>query len=70
MDDRDLVKAQAQVIGLLMEVIKKMQANSDLDAEYMTLAASGRDPDRMQAILSERRSNAESIQKILSELDA
>ena len=53
-----------------MEVIKKMQANSDLDAEYMKLAASGRDPDRMQAILSERRSNAESIKKILSELDA
>lgn len=53
-----------------MEVIKKMQANSDLDAEYMELATGRRDPGRMNEILSERRSNAEAIRKILSELGA
>ena len=53
-----------------MEVIKKMQANSDLDAEYLQLATGARDPGRMEAILGERRSNAEQIEKILSELGA
>lgn len=53
-----------------MQVIKKMQANSDLDAEYLDLATGSRDRGRMDEILGERRSNAREIEKILSELGA
>lgn len=53
-----------------MEVVKKMQANSDLDAEYLQLAVGRRDEGRMKEIESERASNAASIKGILSELGA
>lgn len=53
-----------------MEVVKKMQANSDLDAEYLQLAVGRRDEGRMKEIESERASNAASIKSILSELGA
>ena len=70
MDDRELAAAQAQVIGLLLEVVKRMQANSDLDSEYLQLATGRRDEGRMKSIESERESNAEAIKAILSELGA
>ena len=69
-DDRELAEARAQVIGLLLEVVKKMQANSDLDAEYLQLATGRRDPARMREIETERASNAGDIKKILDELGA
>lgn len=53
-----------------MEVVKRMQANSDLDAEYLQLATGRRDEARMAAIESERASNSEAIRGILSELGA
>ena len=70
MDDRELADARAQVIGLLLEVVKKMQANSDLDAEYLQLATGRRDAARMGQIEAERASNAGDIKKILDELGA
>ena len=47
-----------------------MQANSDLDAEYLQLATGRRDPARMREIETERASNAGDIKKILDELGA
>ena len=47
-----------------------MQANSDLDAEYLQLATGRRDPGRMREIEAERASNAGDIKKILDELGA
>ena len=30
----ELIEAQKQVIGILFEIIKRLQANNDLDDEY------------------------------------
>lgn len=51
-------------------MVKKMQANSDLDAEYLQLATGRRDAARMGQIEAERASNAGDIKKILDELGA
>lgn len=58
------------MIGVLLEVIKRLQANSDLDAEYLDLATGGGDGGRMAQILQERAANAEVVSRLLSELDA
>jgi len=39
-----LVEAQKQVIGILFEVIKRLQANNDLDEEYFQIVASKKNP--------------------------
>ncbi len=36
----ELIEAQKQVIGILFEVIKRLQANNDLDEEYFQIVAS------------------------------
>ena len=36
----ELIDAQKQVIGILFEVIKRLQANNDLDEEYFQIIAS------------------------------
>ena len=33
----ELIDAQKQVIGILFEVIKRLQSNSDLDEEYFEI---------------------------------
>ena len=70
MDKDELIRAQSQVIGILFEVIKRMNENSALDEEYMTLALAGRDADRMQEIREERQQNAEVVSRLLSQLES
>mgnify|MGYP001597212737 CR=1 FL=1 len=36
----ELIDAQKQVIGILFEVIKRLQANNDLDEEYFQIISS------------------------------
>ncbi len=66
-----LIEAQKQVIGMLFEVVKRLQANSNLDSEYLQIISSGhtRDDNRLDDILSERQENAEIIGRLLKELD-
>ena len=33
----ELIKAQNEVIGVLFEIIKRLQTNSDLDEEYFQI---------------------------------
>ena len=33
----DLIKAQNELIGILFEIIKRLQSNNDLDAEYFQI---------------------------------
>ena len=33
----ELIEAQKQIIGILFEVIKRLQANNDLDDEYFQI---------------------------------
>ena len=37
----ELIDAQKQVIGILFEVIKRLQANNDLDEEYFQIISNG-----------------------------
>ena len=57
----ELIEMQKQVIGILFEVIKRLQKNNDLDEEYFQIIESGRSSDkksRLDDILSERTENA------------
>ena len=38
--NNELIEAQKQVIGILFEVIKRLQANNDLDEEYFQIITS------------------------------
>lgn len=68
----ETIEAQRAVIGMLFEVVKRLQANSDLDGEYMGIAASGRAADRgkrLGEIAAERRENAEAAARLLRRLE-
>ncbi len=66
-----LVEAQKQVIGILFEVIKRLQANNDLDDEYFQIVASKKTQNkkRLDKILSEREVNSKIVSKLLKQLE-
>ena len=71
-DNKDeLIDAQKQVIGILFEVIKRLQANNDLDDEYFQLI--GKDDKnniRLKGILDERTENAKIVGRLLAQLES
>jgi len=71
-DNKDeLIDAQKQVIGILFEVIKRLQANNDLDDEYFQLI--GKDDKnniRLKEILDERTENAKIVGRLLGQLES
>ena len=74
MTDKDeLIEAQKQVIGILFEVIKRLQANNDLDEEYFQIMTSDNKTDknehRLKKILNERNENAKIVSRLLSQLE-
>jgi len=66
-----LVEAQKQVIGILFEVIKRLQANNDLDEEYFQIVASKKTQNkkRQDEILSERQENSKIVSRLLKQLE-
>ena len=71
-DKDELIKMQKQVIGILFEVIKRLQANNDLDDEYFQIIESGRSSDkktRLDEILNERKENAKIVTRLLTQLE-
>ena len=68
----ELIEAQKQVIGILFEVIKRLQANNDLDEEYFQIIASGKKvemaKERIQKILDERTENSRIVGRLLEKL--
>ncbi len=66
-----LVETQKQVIGILFEVIKRLQANNDLDEEYFQIVASKKTQNkkRLDEILSERQVNSKIVSKLLKQLE-
>ncbi len=69
MDKDELIRVQSHVIGILFEVVKRMNDNSKLDEEYMALAMAGGDADRMTQIREARQQNSEVISRLLQQLD-
>jgi hypothetical protein len=65
-----LIDAQKQVIGILFEVIKRLQINNDLDEEYFQIIFSDNKTrnQRIKEILDGRRENSEIVCRLLEKL--
>ena len=66
----ELIDAQKQVIGILFEVIKRLQSNSDLDEEYFEIITKDNKSEvRLKEILNERTENAKIVGRLLEQLE-
>ena len=66
----ELIDAQKQVIGILFEVIKRLQANNDLDEEYFQIISKdGKNDLRINEIMNERTENAKIVGRLLEQLE-
>lgn len=67
----ELIEAQKQVIGILFEVIKRLQANNNLDEEYFQIISSNDKTknQRLVKILDERKENAMIVGRLLEQLE-
>ena len=66
----ELIELQKQVIGILFEVIKRLQANNDLDEEYFQIIAKDdKNETRLKEILNERTENAKIVGRLLEQLE-
>ena len=70
-DEKDqLIDAQKQVIGILFEVIKRLQINNDLDEEYFKIMTDDvKNKKRVQEILYEREENSKIVGRLLEQLE-
>jgi hypothetical protein len=70
-DKDELIEAQNQIIGILFEVIKRLQANNDLDEEYFQIIASKDKTknQRLAKILDERQENSKIAGRLLEQLE-
>ncbi len=68
----ELIHAQNQVIGILFEIIKRLQSNNDLDEEYFQIIESKKlatKKKRLEKILNERKENAKIVNRLLKQLE-
>jgi len=69
----ELIKAQNEVIGILFEIIKRLQANSDLDEEYFQIVSNDKkrmtNKTRLDKIIEERNENGKIVTKLLKKLE-
>jgi len=67
----ELIEAQKQIIGILFEVIKRLQANNDLDDEYFQIISSEdkSKKERLEKIVIEREENAKIVGELLKQLE-
>jgi len=66
----ELIDAQKQVIGILFEVIKRLQANNDLDDEYFQIMKNdNKNETRLKEIHNERTENSKIVGRLLEQLE-
>lgn len=66
----ELIEAQKQVIGVLFEVVKRLQANNDLDEEYFQMISEqNTNHIRLKEIINERSENAKIVGRLLEQLE-
>ena len=64
-----LIDAQKQVIGILFEVIKRLQTNNDLDEEYFKIIQKDdKNNKRIEDIINEREENSKIVGRLLEQL--
>ena len=69
----ELIEAQKQVIGILFEVVKRLQANNDLDEEYFQIITNNiteTNKKRIDEIQKERTENAKIVGRLLEKLES
>ncbi|MEM2786273.1 MAG: hydrolase [Candidatus Nitrosotenuis sp.] len=71
-DKDQLIQAQNELIGVLFEIIKRMQANNNLDEEYFQLVSSEKQKEaslkRLEEILTQRQENSKIIARLLKKI--
>ena len=70
----ELIKAQNELIGILFEIIKRLQSNNDLDAEYFEIISkkirTENENSRLKQIAKEREENAEIVSRLLKQIES
>ena len=70
----ELIKAQNELIGILFEIIKRLQANNDLDTEYFQIIGketrTENENSRLDEITKERTDNAEIVSRLLKQIES
>ena len=70
----ELIKAQNELIGVLFEIIKRLQSNNDLDTEYFKIigkdSRTGNENLRLNEITKEREDNAEIVSRLLKQIES
>ena len=65
-----LIDAQKEVMGILFEVIKRLQTNNDLDQEYFEIMQKDdKNSKRIQDIINEREENSKIVGRLLEQLE-
>ena len=68
----ELIRAQNELIGVLFEIIKRLQANNTLDEEYFQIISSEQKSDagtkRLDEIMVQRTENSQVVAKLLEKL--
>jgi len=69
-----LIKAQNELIGILFEIIKRLQTNNDLDTEYFQIIGketrTENENSRLDEITKERTDNAEIVSRLLKQIES
>ena len=70
----ELIKAQNELIGVLFEIIKRLQSNNELDTEYFQIiqknTRSESDSSRLNIISKEREENAKIVSRLLEKIES
>jgi len=69
----ELIKAQNELIGILFEIIKRLQSNNNLDAEYFKIISKESrteiEGSRLNDITKEREENAGIVSRLLKKIE-
>jgi len=70
----ELIEAQNELIGVLFEIIKRLQSNNDLDTEYFQIMGKSNktetENNRLDQITKERTDNAEVVSRLLKQIES
>jgi hypothetical protein len=71
-DKDEMIRAQNELIGVLFEIVKRLQANNTLDEEYFQIVSGKQQRDvdkkRLEKILEERQENSKVVSRLLEKL--
>jgi hypothetical protein len=66
----ELIDAQKQVIGILFEVVKRLQTNNNLDDEYFQLIVKeNKNEKKLEDIFAQRTENSKIVSRLLEQLE-